>query len=193
MDQYTDKTKLSSTGFSVVELLVVITMIGIIVTIALVNFHKTTRSLDLAGSTRALSAYLEKARVDSVRHHGGGSISLNSTSSYTVNIDFDGTGTTTARTITLPAGMSLGYSLLPATAIIAASDTPITIDYDWRGRTGNTILLTLADSTLDGRSNTVAVGPAGDITIDTAVTGPVTTPTPQNNTVTLVTGIKSMR
>ncbi len=187
------KPKLSSAaGFSVVELLVVIAVVAIISTIALTSFQKSSRSFNLSGATRNLSAYLEKARVDSVRRHGGASVDINSTSSYTANIDFSGNGTSTARTISLPAGTSLSYTLPPATTSIDPSSTPITITYNWRGQTTSTVLLTLTDSTAGVASSTVVVGPAGDLSTDTTVTGPVTTPTPQNTTVTTTTGIKSM-
>lgn len=193
MDFQTKRSKLSnSTGFGMLELIVVIALIGTVSSIVLINFQKSNRNFSVAGATRTLSAYLEKARVDSVRRHGDASITMNSTSSYTVNIDFDGDGTITARTITLPEGTSLSYSLPPATTIIDPSTTPITITYNWRGRTASTILLTLTDSASGVAPSTVAVGPAGDISTDTAVTGPVTTPTPQNTTVTTTTGIKRM-
>lgn len=174
------------------ELLIVVTVAAILSTIALIGFQKSTRSLNLSGATRNLSVYLEKARMDSVRRHGGASVDINSTSSYTVNTDFGGSGTTTARTITLPSGMSLGYSLPPATTSIVPSVSPITIAYDWRGRATSTVLLTLTDATL-GVASTVVVGLAGEVSTDTTVSGPVTTPTPQNSSVTTTAGIKSMQ
>jgi len=187
------KTKPSSAaGFSVVELLVVILVVTITTTFALVSFQKANRSFNLSGATRTLSAYLEKARVESVRRHGGASVVIDSTSSYTANIDFIG-NTPTPRTTTLPAGTSLSYTLPPSTTSIDPSSTPITITYDWRGRTASTVLLTLTDSTAGIAPSTVVVGPAGDLSSDTTVTGPVTTPTPQNTTVTTTTGIKSMQ
>jgi Tfp pilus assembly protein FimT len=187
------KTKPSSAaGFSVVELLVVILVVTITSTFALVSLQKANRSFNLSGATRTLSAYLEKARVESVRRHGGASVVIDSTSSYTANINFIG-NTPTPRTTTLPAGMSLSYTLPPSTTSIDPSSTPITITYDWRGRTASTVLITLTDSTAGVAPSTVIVGPAGDLSSDTTVTGPVTTPTPQNTTVTTTTGIKSMQ
>ena len=187
------KTKPSrAAGFSVVELLVVILVVTITTTFALVSFQKANRSFNLSGATRTLSAYLEKARVESVRRHGDANVVINSTSSYTANIDFIA-NTPTPRTITLPAGTSLSYTLPPSTTSIDPSSTPITITYDWRGRTSSTVLLTLTDSTAGVAPSTVVVGPAGDLSSDTTVTGPVTTPTPQNTTVTTTTGIKSMQ
>jgi prepilin-type N-terminal cleavage/methylation domain-containing protein len=193
MHSNSNKTKLSSSaGFTIVELLIVAAVMGIVCSIAVIMVAKSNRSLSLAGSMRALSVYMEKARVDSVRRHGVATINLNSASSYTVSIDSDGDGTPTVREISLPGGMSLSYSLPPATTSIVPSDTPITITYDWRGRTANTVLLTLVDSTSGVASSTLSVGPAGDISVDTHVTGPVTAPVPQNTIVATTTGIKTM-
>lgn len=186
----------SAAGFSVVELLVVIAVVAIISTFALTSFQKSSRTFNVAGATRNLTAYLEKARVDSVRRHvtdGSARVDINSASSYTVHIDFSGGGTSTDRTISLPAGTTLSYTLPPATTSIDPSSTPIQIQYNWRGQTASTVLLTLTDSTAGVASSTVVVGPAGDLSTDTTVTGPVTTPTPQNTIVTTTTGIKSMQ
>ena len=183
----------NAAGVSVVELLVVMLIVAGLTTLALISFQKSTRSFKLSGATRNLSAYLEKARVNSVRRHGGANVVIDSTTSFTANIDFSGTGTLNARTIDLPAGTSLSYSLPPATTNIDPSATPITITYDWRGRTSSTVLLKLTDSIGGITPSTVIVGPAGDLSTDTTVTGPVTTPTPQNTTVTTTTGIKSMQ
>jgi Tfp pilus assembly protein FimT len=174
------------------ELLLVIALVGIVSTIAFISFQKSTRSLNVSAATRNLTVYLEKARVDSVRRHGGASVAIDSASSYTVNIDFSGTGVATPRTINLPTGTTLTYTLPPSTTPVNPSVNPITITYDWRGRAANAVLLTLTDSTAGVTPSTVVVGPAGDLSTDSTVTGPVTVPTPQNTTVTTTTGIKSM-
>jgi len=183
----------NATGFSLVELLIVITIAGIISAIGLISFQKSNRSFKVSGATRELSGYLEKARAESVRRHGGASLDIDSSSSYTANIDFSGSGTSTPRTIPFPLGTSLRYTLPPATTSIDPSVTPIRIDYDWRGRTTTTVLLTLTDSTAGVAPSTLVVGPVGDLSTDTTVTGPVTAPTLQNTGVTTTTGIKSMR
>ncbi len=180
-----------SAGFSVLELLIVVALITIVSTFALLSFQKSNKDFQAAGATRTLSTYLEKARLDSLRRHGGASINIDSATSYTVNIDFDGSGTATSRTITLPVGTSLSYTLPPAATSMDPSTNPITISYDWRGRSTNLVSLTLTDSTSGVRTSTVVVGSTGDISADTSVTGPVATPTPQV-TVTTTTGIKSM-
>ena len=187
------KPRLSSAaGLSLLELLVVVALIAIVSSFAVVNFARSNRTFKVAGATRTLSNYVEKARMDSVRRHlTSGSITLNSTSSYTVSMDFGGTGTTTSRIVSLPANTSLSYRLPPATTSISPADTPRTIAYDFYGRTTTTVLLTLTDSA-GGASSTVVVGPAGDVSTDTTVTGPVSNPTPLT-TVTTTTGIKSMQ
>jgi len=180
-------------GFSLLEMLVVVALITVVSSFAILSFRKSNRNFRLAGATRSLSGYLEKARLDAVRRHGGASININSETSYTVNVDFDGSGTTTSRTITLPEGTTVSYTLPPATASTNPSTSPITISYDWRGRSTNIVSLTLTDSTSGVGSSSVVVGSAGDISTDTSVTGPVSTPTPQNTTMTPTTGIKSMQ
>jgi Tfp pilus assembly protein FimT len=188
------QAKLSSAaGVSVVELLVVTMIVAGLSTFALISFQRSSRSFKLSGAARNLSAYLEKARVNSMRRHGGANVVINSTTSYTANIDFSGTGTLYPRTISLPPGTSISYTLPPATTSIDPSTTPITITYDWRGRTNSTVLLTLTDSIGGVAPSTVVVGRAGNLTTDTTFTGPVTTPTPQDTTVTTTTGIKSMQ
>src|SRR5687767_15248539 len=188
------EAKLSNAaGVSVVELLVVMLIVAGLSTFALISFQRSSRTFRLTGATRNLSAYLEKARVNSVRRHGGANVVFNSTTSYTANIDFNGTGTLYERTITLPPGTTLSYRLPPATSSIDPSATPITITYDWRGRTSTTVLLTLTDSTGGITPSTVMVGPAGDLSTDSTVTGPATTPTPQNTSVTTTTAIKTMQ
>jgi Tfp pilus assembly protein FimT len=187
------KTDLSdAAGVTLFELLIVMTLIAIVGSFALVNFRKSNRSFNVAGATRTLSAYLEQARLDAIRRHGTATVVLNSASSYTVNIDFSGTGTAAARTITLPAGTTLRYKLPPATTSINPSTTPTTISYNWRGMAANTVSITLSDSTSGVVPSTVVAGITGDISTDTTVTGPVTNPTPQDATLTTTSWTKSM-
>jgi prepilin-type N-terminal cleavage/methylation domain-containing protein len=193
MDPQTTQIELSdSAGFTLPELLIAFAVIGVMSSMAVINFQKSRSNLNVASAARTLSAHVEKVRVDSLRRHGGGSISINSESSYTINIDSAGTGAAIAQKIILPVGARLTYSLPPSTASIMPSDTPILIAYDWRGRTATTVSLTLTDSSTGMASNTIVVGQGGDVSAGTAVTGPVTNPTPQNTLVTTTTGIKSM-
>jgi prepilin-type N-terminal cleavage/methylation domain-containing protein len=182
----------SADGFSAPELLIVVAIIVIVSSFAVMAFRKSNKNLDLAGATRVFSGYLEKARLDSVRRHGGASVDINSATSYTVHMDFDGSGTTTARTMNLPTGTTLTYTLPPAATVLDPTANPITVTYNWRGRSATAIVLTLTDSTAGVGTKTLVVGPAGDISTDTTVTGPVTVPTPQQS-VSTTSGIKTMR
>ena len=179
-------------GFTVVELLIVTVLVAIVTTFALVSFRKSNRNFELAGAGRAFSSYCEQARLDAIRRHGGASVVLNSNNSYTVNMDFDGSGTTGSRTINMPADTTISYTLPPAATVLNPSVSPVTIAYNWRGRTNSVVAVTLTDAVAGVRPSTFVLGPAGDISNETAVTGPVTTPTPRNTAVTTTTGIKSM-
>ena len=181
----------SAAGLSMIELLVVVSLLAVVSSFAVVNYYNSNRNIKVNGATRLLSGYLEKARLDSLRRHGGATVVFNSTSSYTVNLDFVGTGTTTSRSIALPTNITVRYSLPPSTTIVNPSTTPVTVAYNWRGQASSTLLVTLTDSS-SGASSTLVVGAAGDISSGTTVTGPVTTPTPLNTTVTTTTAIKSM-
>ena len=181
----------SNAGFSLVEMLIVVAIASIVSTVALIGFRISSRSFNLAGATRTLSTYLEKARLDSIRRHGVASVNIDSAVSYTVNIDFGGTGSPIARSVSLPQGTILTYTLPPATTSINPATTPITIAYDWRGRPGTAILLTLSDSMTGVGSSTVNIGSVGDVSTDTNITGPVVVPTPQT-TVGTTAGVKSM-
>jgi prepilin-type N-terminal cleavage/methylation domain-containing protein len=184
----------NAAGISLIEVLVVMTLIGIVTSFALVNFRQSNRSFGVAGASRTLSTYFDKARIDAIRRHATASVTLNSTLSYTVNVDFDGTGTPTARTFTLPQGTTLSYRLSPSTTDIDPSATPITITYDWRGQVtsiSNNVVITLADSMSGVAPSSMVVGLAGDISPDRTVTGPVTNPTP-NTIVNPTSGTKNM-
>jgi Tfp pilus assembly protein FimT len=60
----------SVAGVSVVELLLVIRVVAVISAIAVISFQTSSRSFKVAGATRNLSAYLEKAG----NPHAGNSI-----------------------------------------------------------------------------------------------------------------------
>ena len=179
-------------GGSLVELLIVFLVIGIASSLTIVNYRTSKRSMSLTDATRMLAAYSDKARIDSIRRHGGASLNINSSSSYTVNIDANGFGTTTATTINLPPQITLSYRLPPSTASINPAATPVTIAYDWRGRTANTVIVTVTDTSSDAPASTVVLGQGGDVSAESTVTGPVVTPTPVNTTVSTITDIKTM-
>lgn len=117
-------------GFSVLELLIVITMIAVVTAFALMRVVESQRAMRLSDSAREFTAYLEKARIDSIRRHAQTAaemarITINNPTSYTVTIDLEGSGTPRSRTINLPQpGITFNLPSFPAI-----------IQFNWRGRT----------------------------------------------------------
>ena len=172
-------TRKSQAGHSLIDLLIALTLIGIVLSVAMVRIAVARDALRLTNSAHVLSAYLEKARLAAIRCHCSTTIQISSLGSYSITGPLR---SATVETITYP---------LEPTVKFQGLTLPLTITFDWRGRAGTTILLTLSDSTTGVGSSTVVVGQAGDISTDTTVTGPVIVPTPQT-TVTTTAGIKSM-
>jgi len=158
----------SDNGFSVLEIIIAVTVISILTAGSVIGITRARASMRLSGAAREYAAYIEKVRVNSIRRHADGasqwaSVTINAGStSYNVTMDFDGDGTMETRTIPLPDGVSF--------------DTVEAIAFDWRGRTVNTIgaivsfnaqtSITLRNS---NDSVSVDVTGSGDVTIDSLV------------------------
>ncbi len=118
-------------GFSVFELLIVVAMISVLTGFALLQITRARQVMTRANAARQLSAFLEKARVDSVRRRPTtntqmAQVSLLDATSYSVGIDLNGDGTLDApQVIRLPADANLQFDL----------PYPRTIYFNWRGRT----------------------------------------------------------
>lgn len=185
-------------GFSAIELLITATVLTIVTTAGVMGINNARASIRLSGAAREYAAYIEKARMASIRSHADdaserSTITVNDDkTSYTVTMDLDGDGDLDSRTITLPDGVEF--------------DTVETIAFDWRGRTWNTangvtesnaqVSVTLK---YDDDSISIDVTGSGDITIDSQVfdddvpkvslhvadlTGATPTPTPVVETAT---------
>jgi len=118
-------------GFSVFELLIVVAMISVLTGFALLQITRARQVMTRANAARQLSAFLEKARVDSVRRRPTtntqmAQVSLLDATSYSLRIDLNGDGTLdAAQVIRLPADANLQFDL----------PYPRTIYFNWRGRT----------------------------------------------------------
>lgn len=158
----------SQRGISVLEMIIVMSTITILVAFAFVGVTRARASLRLSGAIREFGAYVEKARVDSIRRHAdtlaqGAGVSINNDrASYVVSIDFDGNGTLDTRTIQLPAGVTFR--------------TIESIAFDWRGRTWSTVAgvttshAQVSISMTNGTTSESAdVTGSGDVTIDSQV------------------------
>ena len=123
--------KSADRGFSLLELLIVITMISVIIGFAFIQIARAHQLMIRANAAYQLTAYLEKARLDSVRRRPTSTaqmaqVSIINATFYSVAIDSNGDGTLDApQVISLPTDAQLHF------------DTPYprTIYFNWRGRT----------------------------------------------------------
>lgn len=134
-------------GFSLIEVLVVITLAVILTTIAVIYFGNSKTELQRQRITREFKVYLERARFDSVKRRAVdindmSRITLNSPSSFTASIDLNENGKLDSTDI-----RQIDFTQRSNTQIIV-SDTlnyPVTILFNQRGQiiakdnTGNDI------------------------------------------------------
>jgi Tfp pilus assembly protein FimT len=126
----TDKFK-DARGISILELLIVIAMISVITGFAVMKVAEARQDMTRENAAVQLAAYLEKARLDSLRRHPTtaaqmAQVSILDANSYSVTIDSDWDGTLDApRVISVPTGSNLQFN----------TPYPRTIYFNWRGRT----------------------------------------------------------
>lgn len=162
-------------GFSVIEVLIVVTMLSTLTGFALIQIARARQNLTRSNTAREFGMYLEKARLDSVRRHPlttaqMAQVSIINASFYSVTLDSDGDATLDApRVINLPAGSNLAFN----------GPFPRTIYFNWRGRTvdaANSIVTPAAITISNGYGSTaVSVTNAGQSALDDPVSSsPVT-------------------
>ena len=126
----TRKDLRSDKGVSLLEVLIVVTMITIVTAFAFMRFAQAQQGMRRVNSARELIAYLERARLDSIRRRAivpadMARVTVNSASSYTVLMDTNGDGVLDAgRTIRIPPGQGVFTGAFPKL-----------IMFNWRGRT----------------------------------------------------------
>lgn len=171
-------------GFSLLELLIVVAVIGIGAGYAIIQISNAQQSMRLSSSTRQLTSYMEKARIDSIRRHAMtsaqmASISITGLRSYTITTDFDSDGAVETRSLDLTQSRGVNFNT-------GNTPLPIKITYNWRGRPtvvdGNGTAITAGFSLQDvsGRSSTINVTGAGDVGVtgyDATSNANVTQPT----------------
>ncbi len=161
-------------GIGVAELLIVVAIVAIISAVALINFRSSRASLAVQNSVRQLASYMEKARIDAIRRHGEASVKFTSPTSYTVHMDFFGSGAPIDRSFNFEPGVQMASSDLPD------------ITFNWRGRTltsGTTCVTTFSvknnSNPNDGLN--VDVSGSGDVTVENQQ--PSLPNVPYNNTI----------
>lgn len=160
-------------GVGMVELVIVVAIIGIISTVALFRIRSARAELRVQNSVRQLASYMEKARVDAVRRRGNSTVSFSDTRTYSVEMDFNGSGSATTRTFTFQDDVRLASSELP------------NVTFNWRGRTvtaGSSCVTTFAVGDAMDHGLSVDVSGSGDVTVENQQ--PTLPNVTYNNTVT---------
>ena len=100
------------TGFSAIELVITVTVLGIVIGFGIVGISRARASVRLSGAAREFASYIEKARLFSIRSHADdaterATITINGDkASYNVTLDLDGDGDLDTTTIALPDGVT---------------------------------------------------------------------------------------
>ena len=146
-------------GFTTLQLVITVSVVAIVSAFAAYGIRTARASMRLAGDTRQLAAYLEKARADSVRRNARtgaeSSVEIVDTKTYTVRMGFGGSDTVTSQTFRLSDGVTFGTD-------------PITITFDWRGRptSGSELAISLQNFT---GINQIDVTGSGDVTVGSEI------------------------
>jgi prepilin-type N-terminal cleavage/methylation domain-containing protein len=179
-DLTTEKRGGDNRGFSITELVIVVTVIGIVSAFALIQVESSQANLRVQNSVRQVASYMEKARVDAVRRHGSADVTFTNPTTYTVNMDFNNSGSPTPRTFSFPNGVNL-----------ASSDLP-NVTFNWRGRTvtsGSSCVTTFSIADNKGNGLSVDVSGSGDVTVENQQ--PTLPNVTYNNTVNSSDGINT--
>lgn len=178
----------ASHGFTLLEVMIVMTIIAIVSTFAVLGITRSRNSMGLQNSARLFASYLEKARLGAIRRNEATNIDITGPSTYTVTMDFDGTGNVGVRTFTLEQGVvftdstNTAYTVNGSGNVISSNGEAVSwADFNWRGRTSQCSMLFRMQNSNNERS-TVQVTGSGDITIDTGVSTPATVTTVAVNT-----------
>lgn len=166
-------------GFTLLQLLITLVIASIVSTFALIAINRSRDYVRLQSSVRQLAGFIEKARLDAVRRHSTSSVTFTSTSSYSVTMDFDGTGTVLTRSFPFETGITVISTPLPS------------VSFNWRGRTSS-CTITFAVQNTEGEQSWVDVSDAGDVTVNSDVDVlPTVSYTTVNTTSDVATGTVS--
>ncbi|HEX8491626.1 MAG TPA: prepilin-type N-terminal cleavage/methylation domain-containing protein [Pyrinomonadaceae bacterium] len=153
-------------GASIIEILIVLAIIGVASTWAFMRIVEAQQATRLASATQELTAYLDKARQDSIRRHATAvnrmaRVSITSATSYSVTLDADGDGQLDAPRV---------FNFQPGSITFNVAAFPTTIMFNWRGRivdgagnqTNNPASINLQDT--HGPGPAINLSAAGDTT-----------------------------
>jgi len=149
-------------GIGLLELVIVVAVIAIVSAFAVMGVTRARAAVRLQNSARLLAGNVEKARIYAIRRHRSARVEFTSDNTYTLTMDFGGTGNDDA---------VRSYRLDGDVIITNADGTPIStanlplIDFDWRGRTTQ-CFTNIRMQNINGESSRLSVSNSGDITVN---------------------------
>lgn len=147
-------------GFTMLQLVLTVTVMTILGTFAFMGITSARADMRLTGSARQFASHVEKARLDAVRRHVSSAsptkVEFVDGNTYRVTMDWDGSGTPTARDFTFETGVSL----------FSQPTAPIT--FDWRGRM-TACAATFSLSNTSDHQTTIDITGSGDVTVDSDI------------------------
>ena len=149
-------TRRGARGFSLLELVVVVAVVSVVASVAVLGVRRAMASIRVQNSLRQLASRVELARTDAIRRHRSAVVEFTSNKTYTITMDFNGTGSVGTRSYSLESGVTINS---PSTEL------PV-FDFDWRGRTPQCFTSITMQSREGGKSSTLSVSSAGDVTLD---------------------------
>ena len=153
------RNKKTTGGFTTIQLVITVAVVAVVSATAVYGIRTARASMRLAGDTRQLASYIEKARADSVRRNARAgnesSVQIVNDKTYIVTMGFGGSDTLSSQTFTLSEGVTF-------------STNAATITFDWRGRptSGSELAIALQNST---GSSQIDVTGSGDVTVGSEI------------------------
>lgn len=167
-------------GFSLLEMLIVLTLIVVVATLAIANFGRANLQVQRQNIARQLKIYLDRARFDSVKRNAEtfdemSKLIIHSPTSFSSVLDLNHNGKIEGSEINLTnISAASGVKILGTSLVF-----PVTITFDHRGQAravnglnaeitptfvicGQNCTLANADQT---NSNTLSVSPTGTVAL----------------------------
>jgi prepilin-type N-terminal cleavage/methylation domain-containing protein len=120
-------------GFSLIELLIVIVLVFIVTAFALANFDRSKLQLQRQNVARELKMYLDRARFDAVKRRAEGSsrsiVTIENNQSFSVTTDLNQDGTLNTAT----EKRTLNFTGSNAGRFVGISTFPVNIYFDRHG------------------------------------------------------------
>jgi len=207
--QENNRVKKSESGFSLVELLMVITILAVVTTFAVLQTRRSKTRFQREKIGAELRSSLERARFDSVKRRATNSddmsrVEITSTTSYTVRTDSNGNGTILLPNGTLDSSELRSINFADSNSGVFVGNNlslPITVSFDHLGhvrlngvRTSTSVTFKVCDEGCAnenaGNTTIISLSPSGTV----AVSGGGTSfATPVNPTVTNISANTNIR